>query len=127
MSPATSDGTTCYVDNFSANIGGSVAGKTLESIVEVQVISGSLRSMVLTTSVSQITGNTGNTNACAGGTAADGIIVPADGIVTLRTPAATLGTASGASPLAWAGMVFQTTAGATLRFRRLGARETSLL
>lgn len=123
----TSDGTACYVDNFSANLGGSVASKTLESIVELEVISGSLRQFELKTSVSQITGNTGNTSAASGGTAADGVITAADGIVVFRTPAVTLGTASGGSPLAWAGLVFVTTAGATIRIRRLGARETVLL
>lgn len=103
-----------YLNCFGANIGGSPAGSTVESIVELEVISGSVAAPFLYTGSSLAADMLG-----AGGIGAQ--IVPADGVVVLRTPAVEVpANTSNVAPT----LGFRTNEDtATIRVRRCGTRK----
>lgn len=103
-----------YVNCFGANLGGSPEGSTVEAIVEIEVISGSLAGTFISV------GSTLATDMfAAGGVGAQ--IVPEDGIVVLKTPPVEL--AAGTTQVVTA-MGFRTNdEAATFRLRRCGIRK----
>jgi lysophospholipase L1-like esterase len=103
-----------YLNSFAANLGGSPAGHMVETLVELQVTSGSIAAVCL---------QTGNAlavdMASAGDTGAQ--IVPQDGIVVLRTPPVLI--AAGTTAV-YPTLAFRTNdEAATIRIRRCGIRR----
>lgn len=108
---------TFYVKSSGANLGGSPGGSTVEGIVELEVVSGSIAGVSLQVGAALATDLHG-----AGGSGAQ--IVPGDGIVVLRTPpvAVPVGTSSVNPTLAFR----SNESSATIRIRRCGIRKSSL-
>jgi lysophospholipase L1-like esterase len=102
--------------NFSSNLGGQVAGKTVESVAEIRVVSGSLNSVLLQTSYGTVV-----SSDLSSGQRTGPQVTPQDGIVVLRTPPVTLG--QGATTVMPA-LYFNTGEPDTvLQIRRCGVRE----
>jgi|LakMenE18May11ns_1017448.scaffolds.fasta_scaffold9875715_3 lysophospholipase L1-like esterase len=107
--------TSSTLSNATANIA-TVVGKTLEGILELQVISGAL-----TASRLRVVATGGTQESFDGSNAApttESIITPSDGIVILRTPKTVM---SGSVTLAWPQFQFGGTA--VFQIRRAGVRE----
>jgi len=114
ISPGTSTGNFNLI-SFAANTGGSPASKTVETLVEVQVLAGSLDLLCLQT-------NSGGAVATElqAGSRLGSDVVPADGVVVLRTPLRVLGaTATSVLPSLYFNAGESNT---VVRFRRCGVR-----
>ncbi len=101
---------------FSSNIGGSPANKIVDSMVEVQVVSGNFRSIRLSMNAS---GGTGTNHVLSNYSNFDNAIKPEDGIIELRAPITTLGSGT---TLAFPSVYFSGTG--VIKFRRAGVRDT---
>ena len=103
-----------YINCFGANIGGSPAGSTVEAIMEVQVMSGSIAGAFLQAGSALAT----DMNE-AGGSGAQ--ILPSDGIVVLRTPPVVV--PAGVTTVNPSVGFRCNDASATIRIRRCGVRR----